>query len=264
LTLTQLRRDNGCWGYPGGCVELGETVEDTAKRELYEETGLTANTLELLGVFSGSELFYTYPNGNKVANNDMVYLCDDFTGEIITETNETTDLRWFEIDSLPENISPPVQKPLAQCINILKKRTSAPNSVVTRITAGAFLSCGNKVLLMKRGLHKEMAAGMWASIGGHMDLTDINNPRTIDLSETCYREVYEETGIPKSAIKDLKLRYIAVRLIDNQVRCHHHYFGEIENEVSLQECTEGELHWVNKSEMLDLPMTTSVKEAVKH
>ena len=143
-------------------------------------------------------------------------------------------------------------------------RTNIPNSVVTRITAGAFLSCGNKVLMMKRGLHKEMAPGMWAGIGGHIDLTDINNPRAIDLTETCCREVYEETGIPKSAIKDLKLRYIAVRLIDNQVRWHHHYFGEIENEVSLQECTEGELHWVNKSEILDLPMTTSVKEAVKH
>ena len=35
--LLQLRRDNDCWGYPGGCVELGEgreAVEYTAKREL--------------------------------------------------------------------------------------------------------------------------------------------------------------------------------------------------------------------------------------
>jgi len=49
--------------------------------------------LELLGVFSGSELFYIWPNGDMAANNDIVYLCEDFTGAIVTETNEATGLR---------------------------------------------------------------------------------------------------------------------------------------------------------------------------
>ena len=39
-----------------GGMEIGETAEETAKRELLEETGLVANTLELLGVFSGEGL----------------------------------------------------------------------------------------------------------------------------------------------------------------------------------------------------------------
>jgi 8-oxo-dGTP pyrophosphatase MutT (NUDIX family) len=120
--LLQKRSDNGCWGYPGGCVELGEQVEETAKRELLEETGLTANTLEVLGIFSGKELFYTYPNGDMVANNDVVFLCEDFSGELIHNSDETTALQWFELDFLPDKISPPVKKPLAWCIDILKKR----------------------------------------------------------------------------------------------------------------------------------------------
>jgi len=41
--LLQQRRDNKCWGYHGGRVELGEVVEEAVKRELFEETGLTAN-----------------------------------------------------------------------------------------------------------------------------------------------------------------------------------------------------------------------------
>ncbi|MBR3869023.1 MAG: NUDIX domain-containing protein, partial [Clostridia bacterium] len=45
--LLQLRSDNNTWGYAGGSVEIDEKVEDTAKRELYEETGLIAKQLSL-------------------------------------------------------------------------------------------------------------------------------------------------------------------------------------------------------------------------
>ena len=120
--LLQKRLDNGCWADHGGCLELGEKVEETAKRELFEETGLTANSLELLCVFSGKELFYTYPNGDMVSNVCVAYLCESFSGEVITQTNETTDLQWFDIDKLPKNISPPVIPVLEYCINFLKRR----------------------------------------------------------------------------------------------------------------------------------------------
>lgn len=118
--LLQKRKDNGCWGDHGGCCELGETVEETAKRELYEETGLTARSLELLGIFSGKELFYTYPNGDMVSNVNIAYLCDDFTGDLTRQTDETADLKWFELDELPDNISPPVKPALERCTEVLR------------------------------------------------------------------------------------------------------------------------------------------------
>jgi 8-oxo-dGTP pyrophosphatase MutT (NUDIX family)/NTP pyrophosphatase (non-canonical NTP hydrolase) len=124
--LLQKRRDNGCWADHGGCNELGETVEETARRELYEETGLTANSLELLGIFSGKELNYTYPNGDKVSNVNIAYLCEDFSGNLLTQSNETTDLRWFGPDELPENISPPVKPALARCLELLKNKAEKP------------------------------------------------------------------------------------------------------------------------------------------
>ena len=89
--------------------------------------------------------------------------------------------------------------------------------MTTRLTAGAFLVCGNKVLLMKRGLHKELGPGLWAGVGGHLDLEDIENPRAIDLIETCYREVQEETGISRANIFKLQLKYIAVRKDSNEI-----------------------------------------------
>ena len=120
--LLQKRKDNGCWADHGGCIELGETVEETAKRELYEETGLTVCSLELIGVFSGKELFYTYPNGDMVRNESVAYLCEDYSGELIKQTDETADLQWFMIDELPENISPPDKPAFLRCVGVLRAR----------------------------------------------------------------------------------------------------------------------------------------------
>lgn len=107
--LLQLRRDNHCWGYAGGSVELDERVEDAAKRELREETGLTAHRLELFGVFSGPELHYVYPNGDEVSNVDIAYLCRDWSGILSGQESEVEELRFFAADELPDNISPPLR-----------------------------------------------------------------------------------------------------------------------------------------------------------
>ncbi len=111
--LLQQRKDNKCWGYHGGKVELGE---EAAKRELFEETGLTAKSIELFGVFSGPELHHIYPDGNEVYIIDTVYLCNDFSGELKYQKSECIDLQWFDFDSIPDNLSPPIIPALKQFI----------------------------------------------------------------------------------------------------------------------------------------------------
>lgn len=105
--LMQQRTDCGCWGYAGGSVELGESVEQAAKRELLEETGLIASKLELLGVYSGEAMQYTYPNGDQVSNVDIVYVCREYSGELHRQEAEVLQLKFIDICDLPEDIFPP-------------------------------------------------------------------------------------------------------------------------------------------------------------
>ena len=114
--LLQLRSDNHCWGYAGGSVELDEVVEEAAKRELFEETGLVAEGLELFGVFSGKDTHYIYPNGDEVSNVDIVYICRQYTGTLKCQDGEVEDLKFFRMVEIPENISKPIRKPLYQWI----------------------------------------------------------------------------------------------------------------------------------------------------
>ncbi len=108
--LLQLRSDNHCWGYAGGSVELDEDVEEAAKRELLEETGLVAEELSLFGIFSGKDTHYIYPNGDEVSNVDIVFLCKKYSGDLKCQEGEVDKLMFFDANELPDNISPPIRK----------------------------------------------------------------------------------------------------------------------------------------------------------
>ncbi|GJM67831.1 hypothetical protein HMSSN036_00470 [Paenibacillus macerans] len=63
--LLERRTDNGMWGLPGGSLEPGESLEQVARRELFEETGLEAVQLELMDVFRGMSFITSIRTGTK-------------------------------------------------------------------------------------------------------------------------------------------------------------------------------------------------------
>lgn len=105
--LMEQRSDNNCWCFPGGSIEPGEKVEEAARREVFEETGLTVNRLDIFDVFSGEELHYIYPNQDEVYVVDIVFTSSDFQGDIILN-NESKRVKFFDLDKIPLEISPPV------------------------------------------------------------------------------------------------------------------------------------------------------------
>jgi alcohol dehydrogenase len=66
-------------------LELGETFEETALREAKEEVGILLGTLTLLGIYSGKEMYYEYPNGDKIYNVVVAYSTNEYSGELFEE-----------------------------------------------------------------------------------------------------------------------------------------------------------------------------------
>ncbi|WP_046212932.1 NUDIX hydrolase [Paenibacillus wulumuqiensis] len=97
--LLQKRRDNGQWGFPGGAMELGESAEDTVKREVMEETGYAVEIRYLQGVYTRYD--YTYPNGDSAQTMLTAFVCRITGGEPLTENEETRELRFFAPESAP-------------------------------------------------------------------------------------------------------------------------------------------------------------------
>jgi 8-oxo-dGTP pyrophosphatase MutT (NUDIX family) len=98
--LLQQRLD-GSWGLPGGVMELGESCEETARREIFEEAGLTLGALELVGVISGEDQHIFCSNGDEVYSVTVAYATREFTGELVVDFTESLAMRFFAPDELP-------------------------------------------------------------------------------------------------------------------------------------------------------------------
>lgn len=99
--LLNLRSDTNTWGIPGGSLELGESLEETAKRELKEETNLDCDDFTLLNVFSGNDFYFKYPNSDELYSVIALYLTKDFKGDLKITDSESFDLKFFSKTDLP-------------------------------------------------------------------------------------------------------------------------------------------------------------------
>ena len=98
--LLQFRGDFGKWGFPGGAVELGETPEMAAIREVKEETGLVVEISRLIGVYTDCDM--EYPNGDKAQSICIVYEFRVAGGKLVCDETETLELKWFSLEEEPE------------------------------------------------------------------------------------------------------------------------------------------------------------------
>ena len=70
-------------GLPGGLMELSESPEETAYREVYEETGIKVKNLRLINVFSGANYFTKLANGDEFQSVTTAYYTDEYEGILL-------------------------------------------------------------------------------------------------------------------------------------------------------------------------------------
>ncbi|MCM3226466.1 MULTISPECIES: NUDIX hydrolase [Bacillaceae] len=82
----------GWYSAPGGKMELGESVKETAVREFWEETGLTIHEPELRGTFT-----FVIKKGEKVVHEWMMFtfFAEEYTGDLLEESQEGK-LEWID------------------------------------------------------------------------------------------------------------------------------------------------------------------------
>lgn len=119
--LLQKRVDNGKWATHGGSLELGETFLDAVKREIKEELNIEIINPELVNIYSGDKMHFVYPNNDEVFIIAAIYLVKEYEGELKPDYEEVSEVKWFDIDNLPDNLHQPDIQAIRDIITFYKK-----------------------------------------------------------------------------------------------------------------------------------------------
>ena len=118
LLLQQRVHPAGRWAFPGGLMELGESAEDTARREVREETALELGELRLIGVYSGPDSLCSAPNGDEWYVVNCAYAAASFSGTARVNDAESVTLGWFLPEEIPETLVRSHKKILADYLRL--------------------------------------------------------------------------------------------------------------------------------------------------
>ncbi|MFN8207850.1 MAG: NUDIX hydrolase [Bacteroidales bacterium] len=86
----------GCWAFPGGFINMDETIEDAAARELFEETGLQHVRLEQFRTFSKPD---RDPRGRTIS---VVFTGIITSDDIVIKAgDDAASAKWFPLSAIP-------------------------------------------------------------------------------------------------------------------------------------------------------------------
>lgn len=111
--LLERRADFDIWGMPGGGAEIGESILETAIRELEEEIGLTVDNLKMYGYATNPEFeTITFGNGDRCQYYSSLFWANIGDSPVRVASDESTAIQWFDWDNLPEDILPNMRESL--------------------------------------------------------------------------------------------------------------------------------------------------------
>jgi 8-oxo-dGTP pyrophosphatase MutT (NUDIX family) len=202
--LVMRRADNGEWDFPGGAMELGETLASALVREVSEETGLIVEPVRLVGLYSSPEDHnYTYPNGDQVQGWGAFFECRIAGGALQARDGEALDLAWVPPEQLEFGF-PVLNRMKADLLDCKQEASfepfAAPAGTASEYYAYLRAYVGHAPLLLPgtaacirdtRGrvlLQRRADCGLWGFPGGGQSLGE-------SAAQAIVREVHEETGL---------------------------------------------------------------------
>lgn len=107
----KVRNEAGWWSKPGGCVEFGERVTETMKREIKEELDID---IEILGYLPHTDHIIKEENQHWVAFNFVAKIVSGEPKNM--EPEKCDEIKWFGFDELPQKITQTTSEPIADYI----------------------------------------------------------------------------------------------------------------------------------------------------
>lgn len=98
LGLRKSSHGDGEWAFPGGHIEFGETMFETARREVQEEVGLKVKTLELISM--ADILEYIVTEKKHYIGVGMLATCTS-DEPVLMEPEKCVEWKWFAMNGLP-------------------------------------------------------------------------------------------------------------------------------------------------------------------
>lgn len=129
----------------------------------------------------------------------------------------------------------------------------------TRNMTTIYIKTYEKILLLYR-TNSKVGEDSWRGYGGHFENEELNNPMKCVL-----RELEEESGLKNSDIENLELKYITLRLKNNEIRQNYYYFAELKNiDFEIKKTKEGYYKWFEFKDIFSLEMPFTAKYILKH
>ena len=124
-----------------------------------------------------------------------------------------------------------------------------------------YLRQGDRLLLLYRVGSGVVADSYIGTAGGHFEKDELNDARACVL-----RELYEETGLAEADIRDLRLRYVTLRLKNGELRQNYYFFAELPQASRPFVSNEGRLKWFDLRALEDpqIEMPFSARYVVIH
>jgi ADP-ribose pyrophosphatase YjhB (NUDIX family) len=95
------RTDNGNWAVPGGGMDLGESITQTAVRETQEETGIICQITGLVGIYTNPHHVILYTSNGEVRQEcSIVFTARPISGEL-RPSSESSEPQWVRPTAVP-------------------------------------------------------------------------------------------------------------------------------------------------------------------